>query len=277
MGSRILTVAPLTCHNHRSTMNHLLVLCLHLFAAQGLFFNTLNKSSNKLSKRRVSSNIKSFNHNNQRLKKKSDYVCSRSSSFSESIRQYYKCPTSSSSSESVNSNQQKISKTSQPCYDDNKYCASWSYLNECSKNYQWMSSHCPIACGLCELCEDFKEYCEAWSRRGECSKNSKYMKIYCKKSCGVCGSGLTPPTITTTTTRKPSTTTKRPFFSTTTSTRRPFFSTTTSTRKPSYKKCRDKRYKCKTWAYLGYCKSSTYYHWMKSNCKFSCKYCRHSP
>ena len=62
-----------------------------------------------------------------------------------------------------------------------RYCASWSYLNECSKNYQWMSSHCPIACGLCELCEDFKEYCEAWSRRGECSKNSKYMKIYCKK------------------------------------------------------------------------------------------------
>ena len=62
-----------------------------------------------------------------------------------------------------------------------RYCASWASLSECSKNPSYMSSHCPIACGLCQLCEDFNQYCETWARQGECKTNRKYMSIYCKK------------------------------------------------------------------------------------------------
>ena len=82
------------------------------------------------------------------------------------------------------------------------------------------------------------------------------------QSCGICSSGLTPPT---TTTPRPTTTTRRP---------RP-----TTTRRPSRPRpsCRDKNYKCKTWARYGYCRSSKYYYYMKKNCKQSCNYCSRSP
>lgn len=47
-----------------------------------------------------------------------------------------------------------------------RYCASWAYLSECSKNPSWMLPHCPIACGLCTLCEDFNLYCEVGTGTG---------------------------------------------------------------------------------------------------------------
>jgi len=222
-----------------------LCLCLHLVLAQALFFDLLK--DNKLIKRKSSSQSWS---GERRTKKKAEYVC-RSSKYSQSTRRQYNCPTETTKSEKYSG--QISGKNSQPCYDDNKYCASWASLSECSKNPSWMLTHCPIACGLCTLCEDFNIYCEDWARRGECSTNRKYMKVYCKKSCSVCSSGLTPPTTTPT----PTTTTTM----STSTTRRP---------KPA---CRDRNYKCTGWARRGYCSSPRYYRYMKTHCPRSCNKC----
>merc|ERR1711994_927203 len=220
MGSLTPPVSPVTCESPTLlTMKTILVgVCLQLFLAQGLFYDLLK--DNKLSKRKGSSYSGGYE---RRLKKKSEYVCS-SSKYSQRTRRRYNCDEKTHKNYSAHS----AGKTSQPCYDDNMYCASWASLSECSRNPSWMLPHCPIACGLCTLCEDFNLYCEDWARRGECSTNRKYMKVYCKKSCSVCSSGLPPPPPATT----PSTTTSTSTTTTPTTTRRP---------RPA---CRDRKYKC---------------------------------
>merc|ERR1712156_1414154 len=157
MGSLTPPVSPVTCDSPTLlTMKTILVgVCLQLFLAQGLFYDPLK--DNKLSKR-------------------------KGSKYSQRTRRRYNCDEKTHKNYSAHS----AGKTSQPCYDDNKYCASWASLSECSKNPSWMLPHCPIACGLCTLCEDFNQYCQEWAKRGECSSNRKYMKVYCKKSCSVC-------------------------------------------------------------------------------------------
>merc|ERR1712150_282060 len=237
-------------------MNTTLVgLCLHLVLAQALFFDLLKDA--KISRRKSSGHSGS---SERRSKKKAEFVCS-SSQYSRTTRRRYNCPTQTSGENTEKYSDQISGKNSQPCYDDNKYCASWAGLAECRKNPSWMLSHCPIACGLCSLCEDFNIYCEDWARRGECDTNRKYMKVYCKKSCSVCSSGLTPPT---TTTIRPTTTT------TTMST-----TTKTTTRRPSRPTCRDRNYKCSGWARRGYCRSPRYYRYMASHCPRSCSKCHH--
>jgi len=250
MGSLTSPVSPVTCDSPTLlTMKTILVgVCLQLFLAQGLFYDLLK--DNKLSKRKGSSYSGGYE---RRLKKKSEYVCS-SSKYSQRTRRRYNCDEKTHKNYSAHS----AGKTSQPCYDDNKYCASWASLSECSKNPSWMLPHCPIACGLCTLCEDFNQYCQEWAKRGECSSNRKYMKVYCKKSCSVCTSGLTKPP-------------KRPALTTTiTTTRRPV--TRPVTRPGS--KCRDKNPKCGGWAKRGYCSFSKHHKYMNKYCKRTCNKCR---
>ena len=124
-------------------------LCLHLFVAQGLFFDLLKQPSDKkLSSRRglsfssssksssnsssskysSSSSSSSKHSSDKRQKKKVAYVCS-SAGYSASVKAQYGCgarvpsvPGVSASSDAalLSTRNSFLTKTSQPCYDDNK-------------------------------------------------------------------------------------------------------------------------------------------------------------
>ena len=124
-------------------------LCLHLFVAQGLFFDLLKQPSDKkISSRRglsfssssksssssssskysSSSSSSSKHSSDKRQKKKVAYVCS-SSGYSASVKAQYGCgarvpsvPGVSASSDAalLSTRNSFLTKTSQPCYDDNK-------------------------------------------------------------------------------------------------------------------------------------------------------------
>ena len=113
-------------------------LCLHLFVAQGLFFDLLKQPSDKkLSSRRglsfssssKSSSSSSKHSSDKRQKKKVAYVCS-STGYSASVKAQYGCgarvpsvPGVSASSDAplLSTRNSFLTKTSQPCYDDNKW------------------------------------------------------------------------------------------------------------------------------------------------------------
>ena len=125
-------------------------LCLHLFVAQGLFFDLLKQPSDKkLSSRRglsfssssksssssssskysSSSSNSSKHSSDKRQKKKVAYVCS-SAGYSASVKAQYGCgarvpsvPGVSASSDAplLSTRNSFLTKTSQPCYDDNKW------------------------------------------------------------------------------------------------------------------------------------------------------------
>ena len=123
-------------------------LCLHLFVAQGLFFDLLKQPSDKkLSSRRglsfssssksssssssskySSSSSSKHSSSDKRQKKKVAYVCS-SAGYSASVKAQYGCgarvpsvPGLSDTSDAalLSTRNSFLTKTSQPCYDDNK-------------------------------------------------------------------------------------------------------------------------------------------------------------
>ena len=95
-------------------------LFLHLFVAQGLFFDLFPKTNNNFSQRRGVSRYSNY-QNDKRSKKKSDYVCA-SDNYSESVKKSYNCGTEQKYSYSAtpSSPNSFYTKNSQPCYDDNK-------------------------------------------------------------------------------------------------------------------------------------------------------------
>merc|ERR1711936_1084701 len=118
MGSVGPPLSSVTCHSASNTMRTILVgVCLQLCLTNGLFHDQSKDS--RLSRRR--------GEEERRFKKKSEFVCS-SKAYSQRTRRRYNCDEKIKTSkkyQSAKSGEQR-GKSSQPCYDDNKYCASWA-------------------------------------------------------------------------------------------------------------------------------------------------------
>ena len=66
----------------------------------------------------------------------------------------------------------------------------WAQTGECRSNFEWMSVHCPMACGVCGVgtCADLEEECSTWasSNSSECETNARFMIERCPASCDAC-------------------------------------------------------------------------------------------
>ena len=81
----------------------------------------------------------------------------------------------------------------QACEDRQSDCRFWAFEGECQRNWEWMSVHCPLSCGICigGHCADTDASCAVWANNSECSNNSRFMIDRCPASCDVCP-GLRP-------------------------------------------------------------------------------------
>jgi len=216
------------------------ILCIvlfHLIVGSNSWFGKHKKSKSDIPSIRESKfrpeKYNSVNVDRRKKKNKSD-LC-KSGKFSEKVKKLYNCNDYPMKSYIKSTNLTKVKKNyNKQCKDDNKYCATWSSLSECTANPSWMLVHCPIACDQCLVkCDDFDTYCEEWARAGECFTNREYMDIYCKKSCSLC---------------QPS--------------------------QPSAGvNCQDDHANCARWGRKGFCKNEYYQHFMMGKCKKTCQTC----
>lgn len=72
---------------------------------------------------------------------------------------------------------------------DEVHCVDWARQGECSRNPDYMSRECPVACGFSQAnCRDFSEACPRLAAAGECKRNPMSTLVLCGESCGVCRS-----------------------------------------------------------------------------------------
>ncbi len=73
------------------------------------------------------------------------------------------------------------------CVDAERDCRYWAHSGECRHNWDWMSTRCPLSCGVClGDCSDVDAACSDWAAAGECESNERYMLERCPASCDLC-------------------------------------------------------------------------------------------
>ncbi|KAL1529658.1 hypothetical protein AB1Y20_000599 [Prymnesium parvum] len=74
------------------------------------------------------------------------------------------------------------------CEDREEECRVWAHTGECRRNWEWMSVHCPAACGVCGVgvCADAEPDCAVWANASECESNPRFMIERCPSSCDAC-------------------------------------------------------------------------------------------